>query len=391
MPEPSRPPSITPSVADKHREHQLTRMLALSFDGGASPAISLRALDHIPERHQPYGWGFAWYPDQSRGALVIKDPTSLGDNAMSKFLREWERFESTNFICHLRGAARTLSERDTQPFSRSYGGRDWIFAHNGDLRSGTGGVQEQLPLNDDGGFPLFYPVGGTDSEWAFCWLLKQAFARRASRLSEIGWETLHQWFQRLDTFGTANFLISDGTDIVAYHDAEQYNGLFTARLVPPHAARLETEDFIADLTDAGQRNRSVTLVSTAPLGGAEWQPLEGGRMLVLRRGAYIWDSHQADHEKRLWVAPVLDPTPVAGGQSMQQSQQAAQQAPPSSPQSPSPAVAPAPSPPSEIPPTTSPPPSTTVAPVPPSSPPPPELAMSAPPTTPQSKVQSSPL
>ncbi|MEM9694953.1 MAG: class II glutamine amidotransferase [Myxococcota bacterium] len=385
MPDPTRPPSTTPSVADKHREHQLTRMLALSFDGGASPGLSLRALDHIPERHQPYGWGFAWYPDQSRGALVIKDPTSLGDNAMSKFLREWERFESTNFICHLRGAARTLSECDTQPFSRSYGGRDWVFAHNGDLRTGPGGLHEQLPLAEEGGFPLFDPVGGTDSEWAFCWLLKQAFARRACRLSEIGWDTLHHWFRQLDTFGTANFLISDGTDIVAYHDLERYNGLFTARLVPPQSARLETEDFVADLTDAGQRNRSVTLVSTAPLGGAAWQPLEAGRMVVLRRGAYIWDSHHAAHERRLWVAPVPDPVSPAGGQAMQQPQQAATQAPPPFPSTgappPPPAASVSPAADVPLPPATSaPPPSNAPAP-----------AMNAPATTPQSKVHSAPL
>src|SRR5262249_45354277 len=155
--------------------HQLTRLLALSFDAASSPSISLRALSAKEERDQPYGWGFAWYPDETPCAHVVKDPTSIGENAMTKLLREWERFESTVFLCHLRGAARTIQEQDTQPFVKSYAGREWLFAHNGDL---LGDLDAALPLGDPGPdgaptMPVFEPVGGTDSEHAFCWLLKR--------------------------------------------------------------------------------------------------------------------------------------------------------------------------------------------------------------------------
>jgi hypothetical protein len=138
------PPSFgapAPNPAIKRQEHQLTRLLALSFDGAASPSIRLthgdggraRPPGTEPEvlpaagaaHHDdaPYGWGFAWYPEQTSCALVIKDPTSTGENAMTKLLSDWDRFESTVFICHLRGAARTIAEQDTQPFSKSYAGR----------------------------------------------------------------------------------------------------------------------------------------------------------------------------------------------------------------------------------------------------------------------------
>ncbi|RYE86077.1 MAG: hypothetical protein EOO75_16185, partial [Myxococcales bacterium] len=153
----------------KRAEHQATRLLALSFDGAASPSITLKGATTpaTDTRDAPYGWGLAWYPGQGSAALVVKDPTSIGDNAMTKLLRDWERFESTVFVCHLRGAARTLQEQDTHPFARSHGRRDWVLAHNGDLFVD---LTRALPLGDE---PVFEPVGRTDSEHAFCWLLAQ--------------------------------------------------------------------------------------------------------------------------------------------------------------------------------------------------------------------------
>src|SRR6187549_1692893 len=86
---------------------------------------------------------------------AIKHPTSTGENAMTKVLSDWERFESTVFVCHLRGAARTIAEQDTQPFSKSYAGRDFVLAHNGDLFAD---LSVALPLGDD---PTFEPIGRT--------------------------------------------------------------------------------------------------------------------------------------------------------------------------------------------------------------------------------------
>lgn len=280
------------------REHQLTRMLAMSFDGPASPSITLRALAENEERENPYGWGVAWYPDDTPCAMVVKDPTSIGENAMTKVLREWERFESTVFLCHLRGAARTIQNQDTHPFTRSYAGRDWIFAHNGDL---VADLETAMRLGDA---PVFEPVGRTDSERAFCWLLARVREKRARRLADVGFAELHAWMRELDALGTANFVISDGTDLVVYHDDERYNGLYVARILPPHAARLETDDILVDLVDAGHDSRSVVLFSTVPLEGARFSPMHGGQMVVARRGTFIWDSHADEAGKKRMVVPV---------------------------------------------------------------------------------------
>lgn len=300
----THPAPQTPAAAALQREHRQTRLLAMSFDGAASPSITLRALHDAEERDAPYGWGFAWYPEQSPAALVVKDPSSIGENAMTTVLREWERFESTVFLCHLRGAARTLQELDTHPFSRSFAGRDWVFAHNGDL---FGDLTVTLPLAGDG---VFEPVGRTDSEHIFCWIMERVRASGARCLAEVGWPTLQGWFRQLDAMGTANFLLSDGADVVAYHDEDRYNGLYVTRLLPPHEPRLDADDLVVDLDDVGDRSRTAVLVSTVPLHGATWTPMQGGQMIVVRRGAYVFDSHADAATRARIVSPPPKPRPV---------------------------------------------------------------------------------
>lgn len=286
------PPSPTfdapaPNPAVKRQEHQLTRLLALSFDGAASPSI--RLAYSAPGRHKPddapYGWGFAWYPEQTSCALVIKDPTSIGENAMTKLLSDWERFESTVFVCHLRGAARTIAEQDTQPFCKSYAGRDFVLAHNGDLFVD---LDQALPLGDD---PTFEPIGRTDSEHAFSWLLTRMRAAGVRRLAQVGWGELHSWLRHLDALGTANFLLTDGVDLCVYRDEEGYNGLGWTRVVPPHEhVHLETEDFSLDLDDVHHRGRSFVMVSTRSVGPLPFTEVVPGQLLVFRRGALMYDS-----------------------------------------------------------------------------------------------------
>jgi transglutaminase-like putative cysteine protease/predicted glutamine amidotransferase len=297
------PPSEPPSGRSvKAQEHTLTRLVAMSFDGPASPSFSLPKASREERTKLPYGWGFAWYPENSASAMVIKDPTSIGDNPMTMLLRTWERFHSTIFVAHLRGAARTLREDDTHPFMRSFAGRDWVFAHNGDLASQDGApLEEALGLEPD---LALVPVGRTDSELAFCWLLAKAHKVGASSIGAIGWERLHAWFRELDGFGTANFILSDGKDLAVYSDDTRYNQLHYARLVPPHAdPKLGTEDIGVDLSDAHERTRTVAMVSTEPLSEGPWSAMDRGQLVVLRRGAMVYDSHADERTRRLYVTP----------------------------------------------------------------------------------------
>lgn len=261
------------------------QLLALSYDTAASPAIGLRALDGPPDRRRPYGWGVAWYPAEDVAAMVIKDPTSIADNALTRILREWERYQSHLFLFHLRGAAERLAHEDTQPLCRSHGGRDWVFLHDGQL---TPDLATALPL---GPAPAYEPLGHTAAEHAFCWLLTVCREAGARRLADLGWDRLHDVFRRLNDFGPASFVVTDGEDLAVYQDRDRTNCLHTLRRTPPHQVPLEDDELLLRLDHDGGGARSVVLFSTHPLSAEPWRPLESSQLVVARRGVAIHDSH----------------------------------------------------------------------------------------------------
>jgi transglutaminase-like putative cysteine protease/predicted glutamine amidotransferase len=280
----------------------MSQLLAMCFDAAASPSIEFTAMSSAFGKPEPCGWGFAWYPPGTESAVVIKDPTSIGENAMTEVLRDWNRFRSTIFVCHIRGAAKRVTQQDTHPFSRSYAGRDWILAHNGDL---TGDLSQVLPLGE---FPVFEPIGKTDTEHALCWLLTEIRERRVRSLSDLGWPLLREWFSKLDALGTANFIFTDGHDLVVYHDQGGYNDLHWIRRRPPHElTRLEADKIALDLSDPFDLSRSMILFATQPLSDEPWIPLERGQMMVVRRGTVVWDSHADEKPEQ---AALSDPNQV---------------------------------------------------------------------------------
>ncbi|MEM9487721.1 MAG: class II glutamine amidotransferase [Myxococcota bacterium] len=260
----------------------MSQLLAMSFDAAASPAISLSPWQNYSEDTEPSGWGIAWYPADDNAAVVIKDPISTGDTALSRVLRDWDRFRATAFVCHIRGAAKRVTQQDTQPFVRTTAGRDWVFSHNGDLRRG---FRDELPLGADNSFE---PVGRTDSEWAFCWLLTQLRRTGARGLADVTWPELHALLRTINACGTANFTITDGHDLVAYRGLDGSNPLHVARRVPPYSEHvLKNHAITLSFEDPVDNNRSMVLVASTPLNGG-WYALQPGEMLVVRRGAITW-------------------------------------------------------------------------------------------------------
>lgn len=256
-------------------------LLGLSFDAAASPSIR---LERWRPRHRgpdapPSGWGFGWYPANEYGAAVIKDPTPTGETQLSRVLRDWERFRATIFVCHIRGAAKRVSQEDTHPFARAWGGRDWLLAHAGDLDPHRLG---ELDLGDD---PVFEPVGRTDSERAFCWLLSRIRECGAKQLADFGWPELHAALGTIDALGCANLLVTDGQDLVAFRSRSGSGDLHLLRRKPPHATTvLENQLVHLDLGDPLDLNRTMVLFASAPLGDEAWETLEPGELAVARRG-----------------------------------------------------------------------------------------------------------
>jgi transglutaminase-like putative cysteine protease/predicted glutamine amidotransferase len=286
----------------------MSHLLGISFDSAASPAVTLRALSSHDATQQPAGWGFGWYPAGGLAASVIKDPVPTQDAAMTSLLHDWDRFRGTVFLCHLKGAEKGATFQDIHPFARSHGGRDFLLAHSGDLQPA---LARALDLGEP---PPFEPIGHTDSERAFCWLMKRIRERGARSLAELGWPELRTLLRELDEIGTANLLISDGHDLVAYRDTDGFGAFHFVRRRPPHATTLyQNEALGVDLNHPLDLTRVMLLIASEPLGDpADWRELEPGHMLVARRGDLTWSSQPDEKKRRLpagWVqsAP-RDPT-----------------------------------------------------------------------------------
>lgn len=289
----------------------------MSFDAASSPLITLlyTRAERL-ERKRPYGWGAAWYAASDRAATIVKDPAAASDGASTQLLRDWTRFRSTLFVCHLRGAAARISQENTHPFARSHAGRDWVVTHHGQLDPG---FTEALPLGDR---PVFQPVGRTDTEHLLCWLLQRCREHDVSRLADLGWERLQSWLAEANQLGSLNLLLSDGTHLVAYQDLTGHSPLQWTRRCPPHAVTtLANDDLELDLGGVRDRTRTAVLVATDRLAGAEepeggWQPLAPGQMLAICRGAIVWSSGRQDGGAAGVVAaaaaPAADPVPDPG-------------------------------------------------------------------------------
>jgi transglutaminase-like putative cysteine protease/predicted glutamine amidotransferase len=270
----------------------VSELLALSFDADASPSIRFRDVGETVRQGagvapQPgvFGWGIGWYPDSERGASVVKDPTSAGESRVSGVLSDWRRFRSTLYVCHLRGHQRRRAQQDAQPFVRSYGGRQWIFAHDGDLDPR---YAEWLSLEDD---PAFEPLGRTDSEHAFCWLLSRLRDQRARSLADLDPGLLRHWLDELNRLGRVNAVVSDGDLLAVYRDAQARGGLSWTRRIPPHpTTHLESDAVVVELDSPEDPNRTALVFSSVPLTQDRWLPMSPGQLVLARRGSVVWDT-----------------------------------------------------------------------------------------------------
>jgi len=294
----------------------MSYLLGLSFDVEASPSIRLKAPPRsIYQHRQPFGWGIAWYPSGDTAAMVVKDPTTVDNSALTMLLHDWKRFRSSIFFCHIHGAAKRRTQQDTHPFALSFAGRTWLMAHNGELERG---YQDTLPLGDR---PQFEPIGRTDSEYAFCWLMNQISRSGARRLADIGWPQLHAWFKNINAQGSANIILTDGHDLVAYRDKDLCSDLYWQRRRPPHTTRrLENDALILDLDDPMDPHRTYCVVVTKPLSDESWRTFQPSQMLVLRRGIKRWSSVPEPDDDTPYTPPPQAITVTASTDPMQQQQ-----------------------------------------------------------------------
>ncbi len=232
--------------------------------------------------HNCDGWGVAYYdgPDVS----IVREPEPASTSPTVRFLLD-NNFRSNVVLSHIRRATRGgVALPNTQPFSRELMGRRHVFAHNGDLP----GVEARL-----GGHAgsCFHPVGETDSELAFCELMRRLAPvwHGSDRIPSVAdrLEVVTAFAAELRELGPANFLYSDGDAVFGHGDRRTHAdglrapGLWSLQRVD-HRNRAATPGLSIDVgTDTTRR---VKLLASVPLSDEAWAPLAEGEVVVLQGG-----------------------------------------------------------------------------------------------------------
>ena len=247
----------------------MCELLAMSFDAPATAAFTIREFGPRGEENAD-GWGLAWYPDTS--VAVIKEPVKWGDSPLAGFCETYANLTSRIFIGHVRDATAGLDRRhaNTHPFSRELMGRDYTFAHNGTLLDPV----YDLPIGPA------TPMGDTDSERAFCHLLKGIQGRGRHLDGPVDWSWLHWELAAINALGKLNAILSDGVRLFVYRDLKAWKGL--SYLVGPSSGRLGDAPMSVDVDATGGRR---VVVATRALGPGDWTAMEPGEMLVVEAGA----------------------------------------------------------------------------------------------------------
>ncbi len=268
-------------------------ILAFSFDGLSSPMIDLKFRKGPQKGEHTLGWGLAWYPGDNKAAIVAKDPSARDTKTLRGAMHDWDSFRSTVFFCKVRGAASGYTHLETQPFTRSFAGQDWLFMHNGDLDKEA---LKKLHFNKS---IFLEPMGRTDSELAFCFLLGRVQDYGARALSEVDHQVLLSWFLQLDDLGSADMVISDGITVAAFYGSQSETKMYYARIKPPH----EEDGFDAEPASFAISNprdtfRTALVFSSAPFKQGNWKPMQKAQLVIARRGAISWTNKKDDPAKQ---------------------------------------------------------------------------------------------
>jgi len=221
--------------------------------------------------HHSDGWGIAFF--EGKGCRLFIDSKSTLESPVADLVKHYP-IRSMNVIAHIRKATQGLvSLENCHPFRRELWGRYWIFAHNGDLKN----FRPQL----DG---PFQPVGTTDSELAFCYLLEKLRREFADREpdSELLYAALARSSAEIGSYGEFNYLLSNGARLYA-HCAT--NLCYLVRKAPFSEAHLVDQDVTVDFSDVTTLNDRVAVIATKPLTDNEtWTVIQPAELLVFHMG-----------------------------------------------------------------------------------------------------------
>lgn len=254
----------------------MCELLAMSANVPTDIVFSFSGLMKRGGQTGPHkdGFGICFY--EHGGVREFKDYLPSSESKIARFLTEYP-IKSTLVLSHIRQAnVGVVSLANTHPFQRELWGKPWTYAHNG-----------QMPIEAIPRPSRYQPIGDTDSEKIFCWLLSE-FKTRFQPDSPV--ELLSEFFldccQQLHRLGVSNILLSDGDVLFVFCSTKLH---WITRRSPFGRARLCDEDIEIDFASVTTEHDVVTVIATEPLTNNEqWFAMKPGECRVFKEGISIW-------------------------------------------------------------------------------------------------------
>jgi glutamine amidotransferase len=233
-------------------------------------------------RHKD-GWGIAFYAEND--VQIIRETIPAIDSDYIHCLKDYN-FSSNRVISHIRLATQgKIKLKNTQPFCRELAGKMHVFAHNGDLKN----IEKSKTIK----LGRYHPLGETDSEYAFCFLMnlmEDLWTSEKLPDLEARLEVVSDFAALIRNLGSANFIYSD-SEILFIHghkctreDSKDIlsSGLFTLhRTCLAERERTKIEGLDLNL---GEEKQEVLLVASVPLTQENWIPLAEGEIQAIANG-----------------------------------------------------------------------------------------------------------
>jgi predicted glutamine amidotransferase len=251
----------------------MCQLLAMNCNVPTDIVFSFTGFAHRGGRTDTHhdGWGIAFF--EGAGVRHFVDHQAAIASPIAELIKHYP-IKSLNVIAHIRKATQgKIALENCHPFVREMWGRYWVFAHNGDLK----GFEPVL----DG---PYRPVGNTDSERAFCFLLQQLrdrFGDQAPALPVLR-AAIADLVAVIARHGTFNMMLSDGTALFAHCSTKL---CYVVRQYPFAAACLADEDLSVDFSQVTTPNDRVAIIVTTPLTTNEtWTVFAPGELKVFVDG-----------------------------------------------------------------------------------------------------------
>ncbi|MCP9773468.1 class II glutamine amidotransferase [Synechococcus sp. Tobar12-5m-g] len=252
----------------------MCELLALSANTPTDMTFSFRGLVRRGGATGDHGdgWGLASYDPEGLRLTMVREEAPAAFSPVAAKVSNLE-LKAHCSIAHIRKATQgSVAIENCHPFHRHWQGLDWVFAHNGDLDHG------RIPTSEQ-----FVPLGSTDSERAFCWILDQLASGDLDLNDHSAlFAALIRCADHLAVEGIFNCLLSNGHWLFVYGGTKLH---VLTRRAPFTTATLADDDLQVDFSQVTTPSDVVTIVSTEPLTTDElWRPLLPSEALLLVHG-----------------------------------------------------------------------------------------------------------